>query len=389
MDDCKTFYGIEKDYFSKAGCVHTAQEIAGQPILWRELGLLLKDKKSEIKAFHEKIGAFDKMRIIFTGAGSSAFIGDALSPLLAHNSGIKTESIHTTDIVSSPNSYLFPDIPTLLVSFARSGKSPESMGAVNYCRAAIKNLYEVAIVCDGTSELSKLTAKSENSYTIVMPEGSCDKGFAMTSSVTCMFLAGAAFFDIDNLDKIVKDINLLSDNVLEKSIEFTEVASDWAKKDFDRIVYIGSGYLKHLAHEASLKMLELTNGDVNGSYESATGFRHGPKSVINDKTVTVHMISDDVFTAKYDIDLLKEVTSEKKQNQILALGQIPAGTVPSPAAGTVPCSVLETGGAIPSLVFCQMLSMFKSLELGVTTDDPSPSGEVNRVVKGVTVYDYK
>lgn len=42
----------------------------------------------------------------------------------------------------------------------------------------------------------------------------------------------------------------------------------------------------------------------------------------------------------------------------------------------------------PYLLFTQMLAFESSLALGLTPDNPCPTGEVNRVVKGVTIYRY-
>ena len=384
------FYGLSKEYFSERNCIFTSEEIAQQPKLWIDLGKMLLEKKDDISAFMNKIRGDDQMRVVFTGAGSSGYIGDALSALLAKNSGLRAESVHSTDIVTAPDSYLFPDVPTLLVSFARSGNSPESVGAVEYARAAVKDLYEVAIVCDGTSDLYKLTARSEKSLILTMPEGSNDRGFAMTSSVSCMMLTGFALFIADKIDEFAKDISLLSNTITDAWPGYTETARKWAAADFDRVVYLGCGFLKALAHEASLKMMELTCGKVNGSYESSAGFRHGPKSVINDKTLTVHMISIDPFTAKYDLDLLKEIVSQKEQNMIIS---IYAGSTQDASCDET-ISIMPNGytvggdicSGLEALVFCQMLAMFKSLFLGVSTDNPSPNGNVNRVVKGIIIY---
>ena len=394
MDNFQTFYGdakYNKEYFTERTCVYTAEEIAQQPRLWGELGALMAEKKAEIATFLAKVGDLRQTRIIFTGAGSSAFVGDALAILLGKVAGIKAESIHTTDLVAAPDSYLFADIPTLLVSFARSGNSPESVGAVTYARAVVKDLYEVAIICDGTSSLSRCTAQSDKSLTLLMPVGSNDRGFAMTSSVSCMFLAGYTLFNTDKIDDITEDLALLSHNVLTAAPEYARTAINCAGKDFDRVAYLGSGFLKGTAHEASLKMMELTNGAVNGSYETATGFRHGPKSMIKDKTVTVHLISHDPFTARYDIDLLKEVDGQKKQNQVITIQGDDMELLPGDEVLTVAAGGYKVAGDIctglEALVFCQMFALFTSLARGITTDDPSPSGEVNRVVKGVTVYD--
>ena len=41
------------------------------------------------------------------------------------------------------------------------------------------------------------------------------------------------------------------------------------------------------------------------------------------------------------------------------------------------------------VMYSQIFSLYKSLHLGKTPDNPWPSGEVNRVVQGVTLYTYE
>jgi len=392
MTNCIAFFGQDDNFFKERDCIYTASEIAGQPALWEKLGALLLEKKQGISDFMNSLGDLKNTRIILTGAGSSAFIGEALAGFLAKSTGLKCEAIHTTDIVSAPETVLFADIPTLLISFARSGNSPESTGAVEYARKIVKNLYEAAIVCDSTSKLHQITAENEKNLILVMPEGSNDKGFAMTSSVTCMLLAGFTMFNHERIDEIVKDINKLSENIAGKGIYFSQMAKKYAKIPFDRAVYLAGGAFKGLAHEGSLKMMELSAGEVNTSFDSATGFRHGPKSVIKDKTLSLHFISSDMFTAKYDTDLLKEVMREKKKNTVAAICADSAEGIEADDVITVGSKgygfTSDLCVGISGLVFFQTLAMYKSLELGITTDNPSPGGQVNRVVKGVTVYPY-
>ena len=395
MSACYDYYGLDEQFFRDKTCINTASEIAAQPKLWKELGGLLLEKKHSISTFMSTLGQGDlsKIRIILTGAGSSAFIGEALASFAAKSSSVKCEAIHTTDIVSAPETVLFPDIPTLLISFARSGNSPESVGAVQYARKIIKNLYEVAIVCDGTSKLFNVTAEDSKNLILVMPEGSNDRGFAMTSSVSCMLLAGFALLNYQKIDEIVKDINQLSENINKECRVISDTAQRITKRNFDRAVYIGSGGFKGLAHEGSLKMMELTNGGVNCSHDSATGFRHGPKTVIKDNTLSLHFISSDPFTARYDMDLLNELNNEKNKNTVVAIYTGKAETVNTDDSVVLGSSGYGFAGdlcsGISGLVFFQIFAMHKSLEMGITTDNPSPGGQVNRVVKGVTVYPYE
>ena len=392
MDLCKQFYGEEHGYFESKGCGYTAYEIAHQPQMWLNFCDVLKENEQAIRSFMSSIDPLKEMRIILTGAGSSGFVGRAVAGFVAQSSNIHCEAIHTTDIVSAPETYLFADVPTLLVSFARSGNSPESVGAVEYARKIVKNLYEVAITCDGESKLAKTTRESEKSLVFVMPEGTNDKGFAMTSSVSTMTLAGFALFNANRVEDITKDIKTLASWVEENGSALSKAAASCAEWGYERAWYLGSGAFTALMHEGALKMLELTYGAVAAGHNNSAEFRHGPKTIINPKIVTVHFISNNAFTARYDMDLLNELFGQRDGNKLVALYDQAAGDVQADLA--VPYSAQgytfaeDVAVGIQGLVFMQLLSMYTSLKLGVTTDNPSPSGLVNRVVQGVTVYPY-
>ncbi|MEG0961214.1 MAG: adhesin, partial [Erysipelotrichaceae bacterium] len=42
--------------------------------------------------------------------------------------------------------------------------------------------------------------------------------------------------------------------------------------------------------------------------------------------------------------------------------------------------------SMQQIIFGQMLSFLKSMNLSITPDNPCPTGEVNRVVQGVTLH---
>lgn len=385
----KTFYGQEESYFTEKNCGHTAKEIAHQPAMWRALVGVLQENKSKINDFISSIGSLNNKRIILTGAGSSGFVGRGVAGFAA-KSGVLCEAVHTTDIVSAPETYLFADIPTVLISFARSGNSPESEGAVRYARKVVKDLYEIAIVCDGESKLSKTTAESEKGLLLVMPEGTNDKGFAMTSSVSCMMLAGLALFNGNKMDELTADITALANYVEENGRRFSDAALTCANWNYDRAWFMGCGPLAAVCQEGALKLMELTNGAVVAGNNASTEFRHGPKTVMSPTTLTLHFVSNKPFTAKYDIDLINELYQEKGTNRIAVLHDESINSVNADLA--IPYSSKGYGvgediaGALQGLLFMQLMAMHTSLKLGIGTDNPSPSGSVNRVVKGVTVY---
>ncbi|MDR1419053.1 MAG: SIS domain-containing protein [Treponema sp.] len=401
MDAFEKFHGKNASFFASRNCSFTAAEIAWQPDVWRELCEILETERTRIADFFDRAD-ISKRRVILSGAGSSAFVGEAASSIIGSRSRIPCAVVHTTDIVSSPYSFLFEDIPSLFVSFGRSGNSPESSGAVRYVRAIVKDLYETAVVCDGKSSLARITSESDKSLSLVLPEKTNDRGFAMTSSFTSMLLACFALFNHERIDEVTADIRRLADNLERDAVSLSESAERLAGEQYARLVVLGSGCCRGLAREAALKSLELSMGAVNAASESALGFRHGPKSVIRDDTLTIHFISNDPFTAKYDLDLLGEICSQKKGNRIVALSgtggrndgrAVSENQAPSelceriavPSLGYGPASDLFWG--IHCLVFCQMLAMYKSISLNLPVDNPSVTGELSRVVRGFTVYD--
>lgn len=385
--------GLEISKLEECSGLNTAKEIIQQPDTWRESVKNLIKNKVEIKSFIDSFLSKTEFRIILTGAGTSAFAGEVCEPYLTSLLNKRVESIATTDLVASPTSYFIKDIPTLLVSFARSGNSPESVHAVNLATQLVDDLYQVVITCNENGKLAKNTVNDEKSLLLLMPPQTNDLGFAMTSSFTTMVLNAMAVFNINNIENFSGDVYKLSESVnnfLENNIE---KVTSLVNEDFERIVYLGSSTSKGIARESALKVLELTAGKVNASYDTPLGFRHGPKSVVDDTTVSVVYISNDEYTRKYDLDLTKEMLAHKKGDKVVIVGDNIEEEIVNKAdyvfnVENINYSVKnEVFLPLQQIIFGQMLSFLKSVNLGITPDNPCPTGEVNRVVQGVILHD--
>ena len=113
------------------GAAWTAREIAQQPAVWLQVAQLVGARtRASSTRFLAPLLANPALRIVLTGAGTSAFVGDCLAPALALQLGRRVDAIATTDSSAGPQRCLQADVPTLLVSFARSGNSPESVAAI-------------------------------------------------------------------------------------------------------------------------------------------------------------------------------------------------------------------------------------------------------------------
>lgn len=388
----KKLLGIELKKLEDCSGLNTAKEIIQQPNTWREAIKNLYNNKNNINKFLDEFLAKDNYRIILTGAGTSAFAGETCEPYLTKVLNKKVEAIATTDLVASPKNYFIKDIPTLLISFARSGNSPESVHAVNLANELVEDLYQVVITCNENGKLALNTKEDEKSLLLLMPPQTNDLGFAMTSSFTTMVLSCIGIFNIDNINDFTKDVEKLSASV-ESFIENNiDKISDLINEDFERIIYLGSGTSKGIARESALKVLELTAGIVNASYDTPLGFRHGPKSVINDKSITTIYISNDKYTRLYDMDLAKEILSHRKGDKVVLVGCDIEDSLKEKADYAFDLENIDytvsNEALLPlqQIIFGQILSFLKSENLGITPDNPCPTGEVNRVVQGVIIY---
>lgn len=385
--------GLEISKLEDCSGLNTAKEIIQQPDTWRESIKNLIKNKIEIKSFIDSFLSKKEFRIILTGAGTSAFAGEVCEPYLTSLLNKRVEAIATTDLVASPKSYFIKDMPTLLVSFARSGNSPESVHAVNLANQLVDDLYQVVITCNENGKLAKNTVNDEKSLLLLMPPQTNDLGFAMTSSFTTMVLNAMAVFNINNIENFSSDVDKLSNSVNDFIENNIEKVTSLANEDFERIVYLGSSTSKGIARESALKVLELTAGKVNASYDTPLGFRHGPKSVVDDKTVSVIYISNDEYTRKYDLDLAKEMLAHKKNDKVVIVGDNIEEDILNKADYVFNVENInynvENEVLLPlqQIIFGQMLSFLKSVNLGITPDNPCPTGEVNRVVQGVILHE--
>lgn len=385
------FHRLDEEFKEKKA-FFTASEIYQQPMTWKKTIQQIKDQKDDIQAFLSQIRNQQDYDIILAGAGTSEFVGNSLFAYLNKKTDFKCKSYGTTDLVLSPTHYLSPAKPTLLISFGRSGNSPESIGAVDAAEAVCTKLYHLFITCNHEGALSKRALIEKNCYAINLCDETHDQSFAMTSSYTNMVLACLLCFELDRLDEVeneMMDIITHAERFLKH--DFTMINDLVHEYAFDRIVYLGSNTLKGVAQESALKMLELTAGKVTTMYDTPLGFRHGPKSILNDQTLTVIYLSDDPYVYQYELDLIKEMSIQRKGNKILAIGNTAHDDVKELVDGYYSFHGQSHENVLLGLdyiLIAQCMAFFKSLIIGITPDNPCPSGEVNRVVKGVVLYPF-
>ncbi len=375
------------------GPSYMVKEISSQPALWMDTYASILNKKEHIASFINDICNINNLQIILTGAGSSAFIGEILQYAFHRNSGIPVKAIATTDLVTHPHSFFQKEIPVLLVSFARSGDSPESAAAFELAEKLADTVYHLVITCNQEGKLAKIALNKKNVFTFLLPEETNDQALAMTSSFTSMTLAGLLISDIKNIEKNegnVKKLVAFGGLILDK---YAKALDQVADMDFKRIVFLGSGPLKGTAKESHLKVIELTDGQIVCQYDSFLGFRHGPKAIIDKSTLLVYLFSSNPYVYKYEADLVESINQTEDFKLSIGIGQN------SKALENLQLNInilLSTDSnnmdddffSICSVMPAQILGFYKSQSLGLTPDSPSKNGGIHRIVQGVNIYPY-
>jgi tagatose-6-phosphate ketose/aldose isomerase len=387
-------FELSQEQIDAAGAHWTIREVLQQPDIWREVADLMTGHARRLHAFLAPLLQQPDARIILTGAGTSAFIGQCLAPYLTQRLGRRVEAIATTDIVAGPDSFLVRGTPTLLVSFARSGNSPESMAAVDLADGLLTQCHHLIFTCNGDGALYRDAAARTHSHCVLLPEASNDRSFAMTSSFTGMLLAAALALRPQSAPSCDAELlGLLAAGVLPG---FVPQLHALARTAFHRVIYLGSRELKGLAHEAALKMLELTDGRIVAMADSPLGFRHGPKTVLDARTLVVLFLGNDPHARRYDEDLAAELRNDGVAAQVVVLAA-------SPCAAAGDDTLLLTHGlsqtqreraglvtdlelCLPYALFAQSLAILHSLRLGLQPDRPNVAGKVSRVVQGVAIH---
>jgi tagatose-6-phosphate ketose/aldose isomerase len=369
--------------------VYTKREIWGQPDLWQKVYEQTITEKEELSVFLEHATSNKDLNIVLTGAGSSAFIGLSLIGTYKRHLKRYTTSIATTDLVTHPTDFLGSNSPVLLISFARSGNSPESVAAVRQADRVCSKVYHLIITCDASGDLANYKTGSQ-SYVFILPGEANDKSLAMTGSYSGMLLAGlliARINELDTLEKQVFTVKHYATELLRQSEKFKRLAGI----NFDRAVFLGSGPLFGTATESHLKLQELTDGKVICKKDSFLGFRHGPKVVIDQKTLVFLLFSNQTHVLPYEKDLLLELNSGTKPLYMAGLiesgsldGRLDELFVLSDSDIQIDEDFLPVCFILPA----QMLGFYKSLQLGLDPDMPSKSGTISRIVKGVVIYPF-
>jgi tagatose-6-phosphate ketose/aldose isomerase len=381
------YLNINEKVLKKAGAIHTAKEISGQPELWSSIFDKVILENDEIGSFLDFVFKNTK-KIVLTGAGTSAYIGHSIQGFLQRKSNVTTVSVPTTHLVSHPRDYFETSVPTLLISFARSGNSPESVAAATLADKFCEQCYHLIITCNPDGNLAKFKFK-DNGYVFILPPEADDQSLAMTGSYSGMLLSALLFGDIVNVNSLRTTIDALKCYGNAFLTKYLEQIEEVAALPFTRAIFLGSGPQYGTGMESQLKVQELTDGKIICKNDSYLGFRHGPKAVVDNETLLVYYFSNKKEVLQYEKDLVNGMSEGKIPLYQIGVAESRIEDISIDLQIVLSdndTSISEEYLAVTNILLGQILGFYKSLNCGLSPDSPSVSGAISRVVHGVIIY---
>jgi tagatose-6-phosphate ketose/aldose isomerase len=368
----------------RRGYFHTLREILQQPASWLQTAEQMSRLASTLRSCVAGIE-----NLVLTGSGSSEYAGDCVRLILQKKLDVNALAIGGGVLLTHDAKALPSEKPGLVVSLARSGDSPESVGVVSLLLEVAPQLRHLVLTGNANGKLATSFLTNSRVRVIALDDGTNDRSLVMTSSFTNLVIA-AQFLGFLNQPEIYLSLCRKLSGIATGIIRdhFGTLAST-AGLNFKRAVFLGTGARFGAAREGALKMLEMTAGQVSTMAETYLGLRHGPMSYVHSDTLVVCFLSSDPTARAYECDLIRELGQKSLGMLKLVVGDdVPVDVVREQDVVIDSAGLADIGDATPvvDVVVGQLLGFFRCLQLGLRPDSPSESGVISRVVQSFTLH---
>ncbi len=380
-----------EDERTKGGYSHTIEEIVQQPVTWLDTAARAAEHRGALQSLLGRDGHEVGIRsLMLTGSGSSLYAGECVAPALQSDLGLPVRAIAGGDLLTHPHSAVLPGRPSLLVSVARSGNSPESAGAVENLLYGETDCRHLFITCNKQGRLAVGYRSDPRTHALILDERTNDRSLVMTSSFTNMVLAARSLGFLDRPSLYQETVHRLSGIAGHLLIRHGQSLADAARDDYGFALYLASGCRFGAAREASLKMMEMSAGRTRTMVETYLGLRHGPMAAVHDDTLIVCFLSGDALARAYEIDLIHELNRKRLGRRKVIVGEEIPNELLRGGDVAVECPGMKQAGddnvAVIDVLAGQLLALYHCLAIGLRPDSPSPEGVISRVVGDFQIH---
>ncbi len=332
---------------------YTREEILGQVAAWQATLQALQEQESALLDFRKPFE-----QVIFIGCGSTYFLSLAGAAVFQALTGVPARALPASEILIFPDVYLTQGADTLLVAVSRSGETTETVEAVRtFQRHGGREV--MAITCYADSTLAK-----EASISPAVREAQ-EESIAQTRSFSTMFLTAqvvsALWAGRKDLLSGLSSLPTHGERLIARQHALGRELGE--SPQFERFFFLGASPNYGLACEAMLKMKEMSLSYSEAFY--FLEFRHGPKSMVNERTLVTGLLSD--AGSEYEVAVLKEMQGLGANILALADRADPAGM---DFLFPLESDLSEMVRGVLYMPLLQIVAYYRSMSKGLDPDRP-------------------
>lgn len=340
---------------------HTAREIRHQPQAWAETLSYLEANLSQFLPF--LAGEWDE--VIFTGCGTSYNLSLAAASLWQALDQTPARAVPASQIFLFPQTVFVPGRKYRLFAISRSGETSETVQALDFFK---KNNFGrgCALTCEVGSSLSKM-----GDFAIVTAHAR-EESVVMTQSFSTMLLS--LLYLAQRQAKKELKLSLLPQMLSQNLATYEPLVEELAHNlSFQKFIFLGDGPYYGIAWEGSLKLKEMSLTPTESFH--FLEFRHGPKSIVDDKTLIVALTSQQAFSPEQAV-----------LTEMMTLGATEFHIGAYPLSPSPKLFEITMGGEgindyllpILDVVFLQLFGYYRAKARGLNPDQPK---NLTKVVK--------
>lgn len=384
---------LPRDEQIARGLLHTPREIAQQPETWQTTFAIFAREQDRLRRFLESVGVTGtpekRPAVMLVGAGTSDYIGRALTLLLRQKWGCEVMACASTDLLPNLNDYVVKSRNYLWISFSRSGDSPEGVAVLEQAIEKYPEIAHLIITCNPRARMIEICSRHPHAEAIVLDDAVNDRSLAMTSSFTNMVVMGhclANAWSLVEYEALLAHLRAAAAALLISGFPLAEKLADLG---LPRLCLVGTGPLAAVATESALKVLEMSAGQVKTMSETTLGLRHGPMAALDSGTIFICFASSDARRLGYAADLMREISTKEITAVRVVIGpRSSSRTFDSLCDEYLPieAEIPDAYRPIVDVLFGQVLALCTSMHHKLKPDSPSPGGVINRVVQEFAIY---
>jgi glutamine---fructose-6-phosphate transaminase (isomerizing) len=216
---------------------------------------------------------------VFVGCGTSYNLALSLAAL-ANASSRTAIAVPGGEWVNGPQNFWPHWQKAHVVALSRSGETTETVAAAKVSRAAGASVTAITMEAD--------SAIAANCDRLVLAKTHPAEGIVMTASASLMLLLGLQLIGHSVPPELADTARALMEKLDAKLSALLA--------DRSHVVFLGGGHLYGIALEGALKLMEMSQVFTQAFHPFE--FRHGPVSLVDERTAAVMLYSPDRVDAE-------------------------------------------------------------------------------------------